>query len=81
MNTIDIVQAIRVEFDLPDDIDPEMLLIEDLAFDSLRVINLIAFIEELAGIQVGQAPDEYPVLLTVNDAMDYFCELTETKGG
>ena len=47
-------------------------------FDSLKLIELVATLEELAGLQVGEAPNEYPIISTLQQAVDYFrglCEL------
>ncbi len=79
MDGVDSAAAIRREFGIADDATPEMLLVEDLEFDSLKLLDLVAFIEELAGIGVGEAPEEYPLLETLGDASDYYLELVEGR--
>ncbi len=76
MSRVTVRNAIVQEFQLPSGVEPGALLVEECDFDSLKVIELIAFIEDLVGLPEGEAPEEYPRLVTLGDALDYFEELS-----
>lgn len=48
--------------------------VEDLAFDSMDMVDVILFLEELAGRRPSHA-DQYPVINSVEDAYAYLQEL------
>lgn len=66
--------AIAAEFGIQAEF-PASSPLEEAGFDSLRKIELVAYLEEMAGLEVGQAPSEYPVIETLEDATTYFDEL------
>lgn len=66
---------IAIYFELESEIEPGTRLIEDLGFDSLRMIELVSFIEDTAGLDEGDASEEYPILETIQDCFDYLQEL------
>ena len=76
---VDSAAAIRREFGIADDATPEMLLVEDLEFDSLKLLDLVAFIEELTRYGDSAFYEEYPLLETLGDASDYYLELVEGR--
>ena len=47
-------------------------LLEDLGWDSLLVLDLIIFSEQLADLLLP--PDAEPVILTLGDAYDYYAK-------
>ncbi len=53
--------------------DSSLLLEEN--FDSLTALELVTYIEESSGYEVGDAPEDYPVIETLQDAVDYYEEL------
>lgn len=69
------LERVRAEFRLPADVDEGAILSDDLDFDSLRLIELVTFVEEQAGCGGSDVPEEYPLLTTLGDAMAYFDEL------
>ncbi len=80
LNDIEVRQRIGSEFGLPPDCSLTGDLIDEGRIDSLQMMELVSFIEELAGLGPGQAPREYPLLATLQDAIDYYKELVEESG-
>ena len=73
----DVLISIRDEFEMSPTATAESKLIEDLGFDSLQMIQLIYFVEELAGLNTEEPSAEFPLLITLQDAVDYYFELRE----
>lgn len=69
------IVVVRDEFSLSGDIRPGSLLVDELDLDSLDLINLVAFSEELSG-QV-RTDGEFPVFVTMSDAYSYYTSLLE----
>jgi acyl carrier protein len=67
-------QILADEFQLGDVPAMGESFVEDLAFDSMDMVDVIVFLEELAGRPPGRA-DQYPVIGTVEDAYAYLREL------
>jgi len=78
MDDAELRSRIVEEFELPVDWEADRNFLEE-AMDSLQVLELVAFIEELAGLGAGDVPEEYPALETLQDAIDYFNEIA-TEG-
>ncbi|MGH9090704.1 MAG: phosphopantetheine-binding protein [Acidimicrobiales bacterium] len=70
-----ILSLISEELQLPPGTGAESSLADDLGFDSLRLIELVTFVESLAGCEGRDVPDEYPLLVTVGDAVEYYGSL------
>jgi hypothetical protein len=68
------LQFLQEHFELPSLPEPTDLLIEDLGFDSLRMLELVDAIEDLAAQRTARPPNpvEYPLLLTPGDAFQFF---------
>jgi len=72
----DLRSALSNEFSLPKSCTDDSRLIEDLGFDSLRLLELIVFIEESAGRRAQTSSElEFPMLETIGDAIAYWDEL------
>ncbi len=76
----EVQKRICEEFELPADSSLTGDLLEEGHLDSLQMMELVSFVEEMAGIGPGQAPREYPLLSTLQDAIDYYRELIEDLG-
>lgn len=70
-----VLSRIASEFQLPPGTEAGSSLADDLGFDSLRLIELVTFVESLAGCSGGDLPDEYPLLTTIVDAIEYYGSL------
>jgi acyl carrier protein len=71
------IEEVRREFSIVGEVQPNSLLVEELALDSLDLINLVAFSEELSHQLRTDA--EFPVLVTVSDAYSYYLSLLESE--
>jgi hypothetical protein len=69
------IEAVRNEFSLTGDVSLSSLLVDELDLDSLDLINLVAFSEELSGRLSTNG--EFPVLVRVSDAYSYYTSLLE----
>jgi len=70
------IDAVRSEFSLEGEIQSDSVLIDDLDLDSLDLINLVAFSEELSGEL--HTNSEFPVFVSVSDAYSYYLSLLES---
>lgn len=50
-------------------------LVEDLGLDSLDCFNLVALVEELAGVDDNPPEVPYPLLVTMGDVHRYYREI------
>lgn len=76
---MDIENDIRVEFRLPQDCLQQTDLVDAGFMDSLQLLELVAFVEERAGLEVDlpTAP-EFPLIATLADAVEYYNELCDS---
>ena len=75
------IDCIAGEFDLSPVPSAKSLLVEELGFDSVDMVNLVAYVEELA--EVSQIPDAdiYPVIRTVGEAYSYLLDVIGEEDG
>lgn len=71
------IEEVRREFSIVGEVQPNSLLVEELDLDSLDLINLVGFSEELSHQQRTDA--EFPVFVTVSDAYAYYSSLLESE--
>lgn len=74
---------IQAEFNLPDCPNGHARLVEDLGFDSLLLLELVIVIHDVfgpSGTNEPDAPREYPILTTVNDALAYAADVASAFG-
>ena len=67
------LEAVITEFNLFEGVELTASLTEDLDLDSLDVLNLVMFSEELAEVQIDGS--DFPMLLTLDDAYKYAISL------
>ena len=58
----------------------QSLLGEELGLDSVDMVDLILFLEDLAGLIVAIEPDVYPVIRSVHDAFLYYEDAASGDG-
>lgn len=72
------LEQVRAHFLIPEK-SPIDQRLDSLGFDSLRTLELVSFVEDMAGLPPGESPDAYPILESVSDAVDYYSELVCVK--
>jgi acyl carrier protein len=73
--------AVQNEFSLGSPLTDQTDLSAELGFDSLDMIDLVTFIEEIAGVQPGSEPTtDYPKLATGGEAFAYFESVLDALG-
>lgn len=73
--------AVQTEFSLESALTDQTDLSAELGFDSLDMIDLVTFIEEIAGVQPGDEPTtDYPKLETGAEAYAYFESVLDAQG-
>ena len=60
-----------------DEIDAESRFIDDLAFDSIKIVELLVLIEDTFSIQINNMTDYMENFTTVERFIMYICELLE----
>jgi len=58
----------------------QSLLCEELGLDSVDMVDLILFLEDLAGLSVVIEPEVYPVIRSVHDAFLYYEDAASGDG-
>jgi acyl carrier protein len=74
---IEFIASLSEEFGIDPKPSPESSLWDDLDFDSVDMVDLVLFIEELAQLEVVSEPEMYPVIVFVRDAYDYYTDLAK----
>jgi len=69
------IKCLSAEFGSSSPLKPDAQLVEDLQFDSLDMVNLIVYIEEVSGVTHIADAEIYPVIRTVRDAYLYLLDL------
>lgn len=70
-------RQLSVECGLRPGLSDDSRFIEDLGVDSLGMLNLIIFIEELArGYELATSP-EFPIIRTLSDAYSFYLSINE----
>lgn len=81
MERADIRAQIVSGIGLPTDLPPSAHLADIDGFDSLRHMELVALIEEIGGVLDGNGLVDFPILRTLDDAVDYCEDLLATAAG
>ncbi len=76
----EVVEAVCQTFSLPSSMPRASSLLRDCALDSLQMIELVSLIEDLAGAPPGEAPEDFPILETLEDCIDYVHEIRQGYG-
>jgi len=65
----------RSEFGVPGALTSTALLVAEVGFDSLGMLELVLFIEELVSGDRAEILLEYPTMVTVEDGFDLYLRL------
>lgn len=76
MTEEDFIELVTNEFEISIPALSSSDFVHDLDFDSVDMVNLIIYVEDLSGIEVVKDADIYPVIRTVRDAYLYLHDLT-----
>jgi acyl carrier protein len=76
MRPDELIDRIVAEFDLSGPPALDAKLAEDLEFDSLDLFFLVMLVEDCAAVDARNLPADYPILVTIGDAVAYLQQLT-----